>query len=244
MALTLKTAIKEGLAVGVIAVAMYHYIDFTTDKNIEGIKKEEQQSIAYPQGNAGFSEKAINAKAYTPQIEKKAVQKPVKTAQNSFPSIIPTIDVKGHRPVRMNGDASCLSVNSYFENRSRSDATLEHTMWTVRNRVGRYYNQTVCDAVLNAIYDEKGVTPLKETAHYSWVADGKQMIKIGYTQADMQRWERSLVIAKKVATANASADPTGGATHYHLIGTKPWWTASKDMKHLYDFDGNSYYRGW
>ncbi|MCH9743269.1 MAG: cell wall hydrolase [Proteobacteria bacterium] len=154
----------------------------------------------------------------------------------------------------MNSDANCQAVNAYFENRSLSDSSLTLTMWTVRNRVGRYHNQSVCDAVLNALYDDKG-NVIKDTAHYSWVADGKQHKIISSNQKDMARFNAALSIAKNVSKLPSSADPTKGATHYYAVWSQdasgkkiktptPWWVNSKDMQFLFEFEGNRYYRGW
>lgn len=248
MSLTLNQAVKEVMVVGVIAVCMYFYVDWVTEKNVDSVSSENVVSVDADAIQYAEAERKLKPVAPVAQTTAQAVvedkPKVKKTAVNSFPDFGNyAFTVKGmEKKIRMNSDRNCLAVNSYFENRSRSDASLEHTMWTVRNRVGRYHNESVCDSVINALYDPKTGKPIKDSAHYSWVADGKQDMVIGKTPPDMARWEQALRIAERVATAPKSADPTKGATHYHTSDSKAWW--APHMKYLYEFDGNKYYYGW
>ncbi len=43
-------------------------------------------------------------------------------------------------------------------------------------------------------------------------------------------------------TLGRNADPTGGATHYHTVSTKPSWAESSQMKHLCRIGNHLFYR--
>jgi hypothetical protein len=55
---------------------------------------------------------------------------------------------------------------------------------------------------------------------------------------------QSSKIAKLVVMKSDKEDPTKGATHYHRSDILPWWTKSPEMKFLFEFEGNKYYKGW
>jgi hypothetical protein len=241
-----QTIKHKALEVGVWALALTLLgvmINATTSRNLEKFA-DAQHSEPQSQENVTPS--------VAPVVEKKTAQLK-KTASNSFPIVMPVFNVADGTVVRMNSDENCMALNAYFDNRNRTDKTMEYSMWTLRSRVGRYHNQTVCDAASNAMYDEKGnIVPV--TAHYSWLADGKQNMTIGQSTADMQRWIKAKAIAKVVAHLPDDKDPTQGATHYHAttktlpngkkVKVDPAWAHAKDMSFLYEFDGNRWYRGW
>jgi len=43
-------------------------------------------------------------------------------------------------------------------------------------------------------------------------------------------------------TSGRNADPTGGATHYHTVSTKPSWSDSPQMRHLCRIGNHLFYR--
>jgi spore germination cell wall hydrolase CwlJ-like protein len=220
-----------------------YFVLSMNEKNKEAEQTESQQQEVVSE--SGFELKPSQAEYSAPVAP---VLKPIEaqTQQETIPQnkkITYMIRYHNNEPVKLDNDFNCLAVNAYFESRNQTDEGMTWIMWTVRNRVGRYHNKDICDAVLNAQKDEATGRFIKNTAHYSWVADGVQDLTIGTTKKDLEKWEKAKQLAALVLTSMPEEDPTKGATHYHKIGTKAWWI-SKMEKKLGVVDKHIFYRGW
>lgn len=148
----------------------------------------------------------------------------------------PTIMVD-KKVISLTNSVDCLTANIFFEARDQSTLGMEWVAWTVKNRVGRYGNKTICDVITNSQKVKDKI--VLNQCHYSWYCDQKQHYVVG--KQDKPFWDKAANVAKKVI--KSKQDITQGATHYHTFAVSPWWLPY-DMKLIKQIDSHLFYRGW
>ena len=136
-----------------------------------------------------------------------------------------------------NGDRFCLAQNIYFESANQSFAGRVAVANVVLNRVeDDQFPSTVCDVVYQAEMKEnwKGnLLPILHRCQFSWYCDGKSD-----KAHEELAWARSLIIADNVLRGKVP-DVTKGATHYHAVYVKPYWSAS--LKNTVAYGSHRFY---
>jgi spore germination cell wall hydrolase CwlJ-like protein len=240
---TTMTARLSEIAVGaVFMMALGFYIQNVTDKNVAKVAQTDVPAESQEEQRVHAPVPVKSESAVSNQLRYLSVTPDVK-GNLTVVAPIKSVRIAGsNQVITMDKPENCLAVNAYFEARNQSDIGVEWTMWTVRNRVGRYHNETICDAVLNAKADAEGRL-LKDKSHYSWTTDNKQELILGKTPEDMKSWKQSYKIAAAVMFKDKRYDPTHGATHYVKVGTKADWIKSMDKK-VAQLDDHVFYKGW
>jgi spore germination cell wall hydrolase CwlJ-like protein len=240
--ITIASRIVEVAVGAVIMMVLGFYVQNVTDKNIKKVAQTDIPAESQEERSVNAPAPAKSESAVSNQLRYLSATPDVK-GNLTVAAPIKSVRIAGsNQVISMDKPENCLAVNAYFEARNQSDIGAEWTMWTVRNRVGRYHNETVCDAVLNAKADVEGRL-LKDKSHYSWTTDNKQELILGKTNEDMKRWNQSYKIAVSVMSKDKGYDPTHGATHYVKVGTKADWIKNMDKK-VARLDDHIFYQGW
>lgn len=100
----------------------------------------------------------------------------------------------------------CLALNNYHEARGEPLLGQIAVSHVVLNRVrSKRYPKKVCEVI-------------KQPHQFSWYWD-----KLSDTPQDSRAWRKSLLVSALVYSGMVP-DPTRGATHYHTINIKPYWS--------------------
>jgi hypothetical protein len=138
--------------------------------------------------------------------------------------------------VNTGDDLAALRSNLYFEatNQIRKygyDVAKDEMIWIAFVTLKRSYmfnNNSVADAVLRVKYDKNGKI-IKNTAHYSWMADGQDVKKIRKDNASQDAYWLSHEVAEGVLSGKIK-DPTKGHDHYCTLKVEKTTKWVKDMK--------------
>ena len=131
--------------------------------------------------------------------------------------------------VNMLDEQVCLNVNAYFEARDQSVEGIKTQMEATLNRVGKFGNKTVCDAVTNANRLANG-NLVKNKCHFSWYCDGKPNKLIGLTKQDFEKWQLIKKLGKEVTIKHAKGK-TSSYDHYCTLKVEKKTSWVKFMKH-------------
>lgn len=131
--------------------------------------------------------------------------------------------------VNMMDEQVCLNVNAYFEARDQSVEGIKTQMEATLNRVGKFGNKTVCDAVTNSNRLANG-NLVKDKCHFSWYCDGNPNKVIGSTKPDFEKWQLIKKLGKEVSTKHAKGK-TSSLDHYCTLEVEKKTSWVKFMKH-------------
>ncbi|MEO1093072.1 MAG: cell wall hydrolase [Pseudomonadota bacterium] len=122
---------------------------------------------------------------------------------------------------------TCLAQNMWFEARGSSEQDQLAVAHVVLNRVAdRRYPDAVCDVIW-------------QPKQFSWTHDGRSDAVRFANPADRRVWKELVSLSVDVVSGS-TADPTGGATHYHTRYVNPAW--SKRLRKLVRIEDHIYYR--
>ena len=122
----------------------------------------------------------------------------------------------------------CLAMNVYHEARSEPMIGQYAVAHVVVNRVqSTRWPNDICSVVHQGLH--KG----KHKCQFSWYCDGKSD-----KAHEELAWARSLIIADNVLRGKVP-DVTKGATHYHAVYVKPYWSAS--LKNTVAYGSHRFY---
>jgi spore germination cell wall hydrolase CwlJ-like protein len=123
-------------------------------------------------------------------------------------------------------DLVCLANNIYFESRNQPLEGQLAVGYATLNRVGKFGNRNVCDAVTNTKYTRTGEIK-RNACHFSWMCDQDSTKVVD----DQQAYANSRIVAKWVLNRK-QPDPTGGADHYltKTVENKTYWVKAMDQK--------------
>lgn len=138
--------------------------------------------------------------------------------------------------VNMGNDLAALRSNLYFEASNQIskygyEVAKKEMVWIAYATIKRSYmfnNNSVADAVLRVKYDENGKI-IKNTAHYSWMADGQDVKTIRKDQASQEAYWLAHEVAEGVLSGKIK-DPTNGHDHYCTLAVEKKTKWVKDMK--------------
>ena len=116
----------------------------------------------------------------------------------------------------------CIALNVYHEARSEPMVGQYAVAHVVLNRVQHdRWPDDACSVV------QQGYNKGKNRCQFSWYCDGKSD-----TAHEEIAWARALIVADNVLSGKIP-DPTKGATHYHALYVKPYWSAMLDITVTY-----------
>ena len=105
---------------------------------------------------------------------------------------------------------NCGAQNAYFESQGEPDLGMVAVSQVVINRVkDKRWPNTVCEVVW-------------QNKQFSWTHDGKSDTIPLNSSYQRRLWIKSIYMFL-IAYGD---DITNGATHYHSVKVKPWWTSS------------------
>lgn len=127
-------------------------------------------------------------------------------------------------------ELECLAQNIYFEARDQEFVGQVAVAFVTLNRVNSWrYRDSICGVVRG------GYVPNRRDCHFSWFCDGESDVPL-----EKDAWETSVIIARTVLQDyEYIEDPTNGATHYHALYVKPWW--SSKLNHLATIGDHIFY---
>jgi len=191
-----------------------------------------------------------------PQVEKKddikysfyhelPLQKVMVDAKPLIPDHLkeePVLLIRG-KVAELKGNLRCLAVNIYFEARDRSQLFQEAVGFSTMQRVGRYGNKSICDAVTNHRIDPQNGLMVKDKCHYSWYCDDRTVLEVAENPVEDVAYQKAVDTALKVIamTAHNRTHPLGLVSHYHRVDKNPSW--NKDMIVVMSIADHIFYKG-
>lgn len=138
--------------------------------------------------------------------------------------------------VYMGDAATALRTNLYFEAADQIakygyDVAYEEMVWITWATIKRSYmfhNQDIPDAILRVKYDKSG-NIIKDSAHYSWMADGQKVKVITKDAASQNAYWLADEVVNGVLSGSIP-DPTNGHDHYCTLAVERHTRWVKDMK--------------
>lgn len=140
--------------------------------------------------------------------------------------------------LKQNDKLTCLANNIYFEARNQALEGQLAVGYATINRVGKFGNKTVCDAVTNTRYTQSGEIK-RNACHFSWMCD-KDKVKV---INDQQAYDNAKIVAKWVLTRK-QPDPTGGADHYltKAVEKKTYWIKAMSQESRKEIGDHVFYK--
>jgi hypothetical protein len=153
-----------------------------------------------------------------------------------FPRTHKVYDLRKQEPVYMGDKVNALRANLYFESANQirlhgHDVAYEQMVWITWVTIKRSYmfhNKSIPDAVLRVKYDKDGKI-IKNTAHYSWMADGQDVKIIEKDLMSQEAYWMADEIVHGVLSGKIP-DPTNGHDHYCTLAVEKTTKWVKDMK--------------